>query len=72
MGVFRKKITVTDGEGKPAPAILAVCHCRSEQFSCYLVFAGGEIAHLHLQCVRCGMSYCDGVCGDQPDVGGAE
>lgn len=50
--------TVTARDGTEVPARIITCECGGECFYIYLV---GEV-HQHLQCIICGVSYCDGNC----------
>lgn len=54
-----KRIEITEGiTGKKVGATLLICpECSSETFLCY--FPDG-IDHCHMQCVHCGVSFCDG------------
>lgn len=64
-GLRFEDITVDSFDTGPAPAKLAVCPCGGRTWVAYVVQL--RAAHLHLQCVDCGQSYCDGACEtDEP------
>lgn len=54
-----KIVEVFDGTGGKHLAQVYVCDaCEGETFHIFLVHG----KHQHLQCVACGVSYCDGTC----------
>lgn len=56
-----RSVTVTDKDGVTVPANLAYCpHCPAHNNDRFFAYMIGD--HLHLQCVRCGTSFCDGSC----------
>jgi ribosomal protein S27AE len=61
--LFNREISVEDLTGRPTPALLQVCECGGETWVIYAIQIGGG-SHPHVQCVKCGTSYCDGTCGD--------
>lgn len=58
--LIEKKVIVRDETGKISKGRLLQCpECESAHF---LVIFVGRQRHQHMQCVRCGTSYCDGSC----------
>lgn len=60
------KISGVDSSGRKieSPATLIVCsNCKADPpaFFAYLV---GKGDHMHLQCVECGVSFCDNQCNE--------
>lgn len=64
-GLTEKEVNVSDISGKRHSATLLICpDCKGEAFVVYTV-KGHD--HPHLQCARCGVSYCT---SDRPACGG--
>ena len=64
-GLVQKGVRVSDAGGRWFTATLLVCpDCKGESFLVYTV-QGHD--HPHLQCARCGVSYCT---TDRPTCGG--
>lgn len=65
-----KPTIVHDVDGNPAHAEVAECEqCGGERFLIYFVFVAGK-PHQHVQCVKCGVSYCDNTCKEGVDPDG--
>lgn len=65
--LFREEAVARDRAGRAVDAHLAACACGSSWFLCYLVHLGDR-GHLHFQCARCDLLYCDGTCTEHaPD-----
>jgi hypothetical protein len=59
---------VRDKSGTRRDAAVLICQCDSEEWVVYQVHLGERRWHLHFQCVKCGVSYCDQSCSEGDDL----